>query len=323
MSGNKVVVFGGTGFIGRSVVNELSKQGYETKVTVRRAERYRDFALFPNTKVVSLSSASDASQLKSVLEGADIVINLWCDLTSGTEMLPQDELVEAHSQLKMALDSASVNRVISLSQIGADTSLPENTWLKVVAECNSIMRTSVKADVTVVRSGLLLGKGDETASRYAHQLNRMAICPVPNGDVVVQPLAVEDFAKATVSLITHADSFGQKVELVGEERLSLQALAELVRDLMGKDDAIVFPMCSPNAKIMAFLGGLAPFQTTSSTQLKTVGQDMTSDTDFSMLAGFAPTSLEQILAKYVTPHHMRERYNYYRKEAGREASELV
>ena len=49
--GNKVSVFGGTGFVGREVVNELSKAGYEVTLLVRRPERYRDFALYANTVV--------------------------------------------------------------------------------------------------------------------------------------------------------------------------------------------------------------------------------------------------------------------------------
>ncbi|MDX1796899.1 MAG: NAD(P)H-binding protein, partial [Hydrogenovibrio sp.] len=74
MFGKKVVVLGGTGVVGRAVINELSKQGYETRVAVRRPERFRDFALFPGTKLATLSSYDDVDQLKALFADTDIVI---------------------------------------------------------------------------------------------------------------------------------------------------------------------------------------------------------------------------------------------------------
>ncbi len=139
MTGNKVVVLGGTGFVGRSVVNELSKNGYEISVVVRRPERFREFLLFPKTRLVQLDSLLQTDGLKAILKGADIVVNLTADMTAKTEAVVDKELVQVNQQIKKAVESAGVKRVLSLSQIGADAGMPVMTgcisWVKRMRLC--------------------------------------------------------------------------------------------------------------------------------------------------------------------------------------------
>ncbi|NPA71981.1 MAG: NAD(P)H-binding protein [Gammaproteobacteria bacterium] len=322
MLGNKVSVFGGTGFIGREVVNALSNAGYEIAFVVRRPERYRDFALYPNTTVTTLTDFDNEVELAAAVAGADILINLTPDRSTGTEMIEQDVLSHVTQKIKSAAERAGVKRVISLSQMGASSDAPNSDWLGLLAEVDTMMHGVVNADVTILKPSLLIGENDDTTTRFAKQLNRMPLLMVAQSNTVVQPLWVKDFAQALVSTIRNPDTFGEKLDVAGEERMSLKSLGELVAGLMQKE-AIVFPMCRLNANIMAKLGGLAPVASVSSSQLFMLKNDMISESDFSSQFGFAPSGLEWVISTYVAPHHIRERYNYYRKEAGRDASELV
>lgn len=319
--GNKVSVFGGTGFVGRPIINELSKAGYEVTLLVRRPERYRDFSLFPNTTVKPLTSYDDVEQLSTALSGADIVVNLTTDRSAGTEMIELKELVHANQKLKQAAEIAGVKRVLSLSQIGATFDQPVGEWPGMLAEVDSIMHSTVNADVTVFKPSLLIGAEDDTTARFVKQLQRMTILMVANAKTVVQPIWVKDFALAFVESIRKPATFGQKIEVVGEERITLKALGELVAEIMQKE-AIVFPMCRLNAMIMAKLGAFAPVASVTSSQLLTLREDLLSESDFSTRFGFIPSGLEWVISTYAAPHHIRERYNYYRKEAGRKKSEL-
>ncbi|AZR82924.1 NAD(P)H-binding protein [Thiomicrospira sp. S5] len=323
MTGNKVVVLGGTGFVGRSVVNELSKNGYEISVVVRRPERFREFLLFPKTRLVQLDSLLQTDGLKAILKGADIVVNLTADMTAKTEAVVDKELVQVNQQIKKAVESAGVKRVLSLSQIGADAGNARHDWLYKLGEADAIMHTIASAKVTILRAGLLLGDGDEVTSRFKAQLEWLPVLPVANAGRAVQPLSVKDFAKALVMCIDDKAAFGAKIELVGEERMTLKDLAGLVRDMMMKEDAIVLPMCSLNARFMSTLGPLAPFRSVSKVQLQLMQSDLTSENDFETRFGFMPTSVDHTLAPYIAPSNLRERYHFYRQEAGRDADELV
>jgi NADH dehydrogenase len=320
--GNKVSVFGGTGFVGREVVNELSKAGYEVTFLVRRPERYREFALYTNTLVRELTSYDDAEQLKAALSGADIMVNLTTDRSTGHEMIEQAALAFVNQKLKAAAETAGVKRILSLSQIGASSDQPGSDWFAVLAEIDNLMHGVVNADVTVFRPSLLMGENDDSTARFVKQLQRMSLLMVANSSTVVQPVWVKDFALALVGSIRNPATFGQKIEVVGEERMTLKQLGELVAEIMQKE-AIVFPMCRLNATIMAKLGAFSPVASVSTSQLFMLKNDLISDRDFSSTFGFMPAGLEWVISAYAAPHHIRERYNNYRKEAGRKPRKLV
>ena len=320
--GNQVTVFGGTGFVGNSVINELSKSGYQVRVVVRRPERYREIMLFPNAKLFTLDSFDNGEQLKESVKGTDIVFNLTIDRTTATEMVEQDELSHVAQKIKSACESAGVKRVLSLSQIGASNNAPNQQWCGVLGEVDNFMHNVANAESTVFKTSLLIGEGDQTTQKYINQLHRISILPVAYAKTIVQPLWIKDFAKAMVATIKQTDTFGQKLDVVGEERLTIKALAELTAELMQKE-AMVFGMCSLNAKIMSKLGGLAPVASVSKAQLITLSEDTISEADFSKQFGFVPSSLEWCIAKYAAPSDVRQRFNYFRKEAGRDGQDIV
>jgi len=320
--GNRVAVFGGTGYIGREVINALSKAGYETKLCVRRPERYRDFALYNGTKVVPLASYNEPGLLDAILKETDIVINLTADRTNGTETIALDDLEHVNQKLKQAVEHAGVHRVLTLSQIGASSNQESNEYLCRLGELESLMATIASADGTIFRASLIIGENDDTTQRYIKQLNRMELLMVANGETVVQPISVKDLAKVMVQNIKNRAVFGKKVDVAGEERLTIKELGELVAEIMQKE-AMIFPMCALNAKLMVFLGGLAPIASIAPSQLIMLKADLISDLDFDTQFGFAPASLESVISSYAAPHHIRERYNYYRKEAKRNADEFV
>ncbi|MBO1926424.1 NAD(P)H-binding protein [Thiomicrorhabdus sp. 6S2-11] len=315
---NTVTVFGGTGFVGRAVVNQLSKAGYNTKVVVRRPERFREFALYPQTKLAQLDSYDNAEQLAAALKGSDIVIDLIADRTTGTEMVEVKDFDVVSQKMKSALETAGVKRVLSLSQIGASNDVDSHSWQGSLAALDNHMNTTAKADVTIFKAGLLIGDGDDTTTPFAKQLNRMPVLMVANSGTQVQPLWVKDFAQAMVNSINNNATFGKKLEVAGSEIMTLKALGKMVAKIMQVQDAVVFPMCKLNAKIMATLGGLAPFQSVTKSQLITLGQDAVTENAFAEQFGFEPASIEWLISTYAKPKHLRERYNDYRKYANRD-----
>ncbi|QKI90050.1 NAD(P)H-binding protein [Thiomicrorhabdus xiamenensis] len=318
MLGNQVTVFGGTGFVGRAVVNQLSKAGYQTQVVVRRPERFREFALYPQTKLVQLDSYDNAEALAALLKGSKIVINLIADRSTGTELVEKDDLDYVSLKLKTAMESAGVERVLSLSRIGASTEQDSHCWLGSLAELDNHMNTVANAKVTVFKAGLLIGEDDDTTAPFVKQLQRMPVLMVANSSTEVQPLWVRDFAEAMVASIKNPATFGHKLEVAGNEAMSLKQLGRLVAEKMQIEDAVVFPMCNLNARIMAALGGLAPFQSVNKSQLLTLKKDAVTDQSFAELFGFEPASIEWVIAGYAAPKHLRERYNSYRKYANRD-----
>lgn len=319
--GKQVCVLGGAGFIGRAVIPALTKAGYQVTLAVRHPERYREMALVPNVKLQTLE-AFDYEPLRRLFKSQSFVVNLLADQTNATESVDESDFVAVTQAIKKAAEACSVPRLIQLSQIGANASQAKSNWLRVLGEADAIIHNMASTLTTVLRPGLLIGDGDHTTSLYKAHLMNFSLLMVPNAEVQIQPLSVQDFAKALVQCLKQDSCFNAKVELVGEERMTIKDLAEWVKDFMGVEKSMVLPMCQMNAKFMLMLGWLAPFRTVSKYQQKQLAVDLTSKEDFSTRFGFEPSSIETVLAGYVFPHQIRQRYQFFRSHAGRKQQEF-
>nr|MBA3492668.1 NAD(P)H-binding protein [Gammaproteobacteria bacterium] len=70
-----IAILGGTGFVGRHLVNALSGQDYRIRVLTRRRERHRELLVIPTLDLIE-SDVHDPAELTRQLAGCDAVINL-------------------------------------------------------------------------------------------------------------------------------------------------------------------------------------------------------------------------------------------------------
>ncbi len=314
--GNRIGVVGGTGFVGRELIHALGEAGYEVTVFVRRPERYRDLNLMPNTCVRQWDA-----QRTELLAGQEILLNLLVDQSDVLEAFAPEQFAEMGARLQKMANKAGIKRILHLSYLEADRNAGKG-WAKQLAELEGAMHAVASAQVTTFRTSLLIGEFDDTTSRYRDQLKSTAFLPVYGADFQFQPLWVKDLAKLVVKTVKNKESFGQRWVTVGNEVVTLEALACEVAEIMGIERPVIFKPCRPNAKLLTALGPLAP-KSLHPAQLLTLHGDRVADnTAFEAQYGFKPAEIEVALSTYVTPHDMRHRFNFFRKEAGRPLSEL-
>jgi NADH dehydrogenase len=288
---------------------------------VRRPERYREFALLPNTKVRAWQPGDKAST-QQAMDGHHILLSLLVDQSDALEAVAPEQFAQVGQQLQQAANKAEAQRVLHLSYLDADGNVGSG-WSKYLADLEAAMHGVVSAKVTTFRTSLVIGEFDDTSSRYRDQLKRMSFVPVYGADFKVQPIWVKDLARLIVNTVKNKASFGQKWVTVGDDVLTLKELALEVAEMMGAESPIVFSPCKLNAKLMAALGPLAPIKSLHPAQIKTLHGDRIADNaDFETQFGFKPTEVEVALSTYVMPHDIRHRYNFFRKEAGRDLQEL-
>ncbi|HXY21407.1 MAG TPA: NAD-dependent epimerase/dehydratase family protein, partial [Burkholderiaceae bacterium] len=75
MAYQNILVLGGTGFVGRCLVDALVAQGRRVCVPTRRRAHGRDLLVLPTVDVVE-ADIHDGAVLRSLLSGRDAVINL-------------------------------------------------------------------------------------------------------------------------------------------------------------------------------------------------------------------------------------------------------
>jgi len=228
-SGNLITVFGGSGFIGRSVVRALAKRGYRIRVAVRRPDLA--FHLQPIGNVGQIHAVQAnlryPASIKSALEGADGVVNL-CGLLheSGRQTFEGVHVFGAHAIAKAAAEQG-ITKLVHLSALGADVDSTSD-YARTKAEGAARVRETVPS-ATILEPSVVFGQEDNFFNKFAGLARMMPVFPlIGGGHTKFQPLYVGDLAKAVVECLENDEAAGQTFELGGPEVLSLAEIMEFI-----------------------------------------------------------------------------------------------
>jgi len=102
----KVLLLGGSGFVGTYIVNRLSQRGVEVTIPTRRRERTKALIMQPNVEMPEVNIHSEEA-LVELMKGKDVVINLVGILHSRDVVLPYSkDFAEAHVELPKKIVAA-------------------------------------------------------------------------------------------------------------------------------------------------------------------------------------------------------------------------
>jgi len=160
-------VFGGSGFIGRYVVQRLARAEYIVRVAGRDTES--SMFLRPMGRVGQIvplfASIASEPQVQRAVEGADLVVNLvgiLAERRAGDFTRLQAEGAGRVARLSSA---AGVTRMVQMSAIGADPASPSQ-YARTKAEGEAAVLASMPA-ATVLRPSLVFGAEDQFFNRFA------------------------------------------------------------------------------------------------------------------------------------------------------------
>jgi NADH dehydrogenase len=244
-----VTVFGGSGFVGRSVVRALCKRDYRIRVAVRRPELAGH--LQPLGKVGQIHAVQAnlryPASVEAAMRGADAAINLVGILTEGgAQTFDAVQAAGASAVAKAA--SAAGARMVHVSAIGAD----ENS-LSRYARSKAAGEKAVLAAVpsaTIMRPSIMFGPEDQFTNRFAALARMSPMLPLIGGGVTrLQPVYVGDVATAVADAVDGKTKAGATYELGGPEVLTM-------REIMG----IILATIERRRMLVSLPFGLAKFQ---------------------------------------------------------------
>jgi uncharacterized protein YbjT (DUF2867 family) len=244
-----VTVFGGSGFVGRSVVRALCKRDYRIRVAVRRPELAGH--LQPLGKVGQIHAVQAnlryPASVEAAMRGADAAINLVGILTEGgAQTFDAVQAAGASAVAKAA--SAAGARMVHVSAIGAD----ENS-LSRYARSKAAGEKAVLAAVpsaTIMRPSIMFGPEDQFTNRFAALARMSPMLPLVGGGVTrLQPVYVGDVATAVADAVDGKTKAGATYELGGPEVLTM-------REIMG----IILATIERRRMLVSLPFGLAKFQ---------------------------------------------------------------
>jgi len=288
-------VFGGSGFIGRYVVQRLCQAGHVVRAAVRDPEG----ALFLQPmgdvgQVVRLyCSLDDEPTVARAVAGADLVVNLVGILAERRRGDFHRIHAEGAGRVARLATAAGVGRMVHVSAIGADPASPSRYGAS-KGEGEAAVRDTFAA-ATVLRPSVVFGPEDGFLNRFGQMAQLLPVMPVIAGATRFQPVYVGDVADAVMAALTRADAPGALYELGGPKVLSFrEIIAFVLRETRRRRPMLEIPM--PLARLQAAVLERLPGRLLTRDQLILLGRDNVTTPGIPGLAelGVTPTPMELV-----------------------------
>jgi uncharacterized protein YbjT (DUF2867 family)/membrane protease YdiL (CAAX protease family) len=215
----RIAVAGGSGFVGRHVVEALRARGHAVLVLARGR---RGTPL--GAELVVCDLAHDPVPAER-LHGCDAVVNLAGIKREAGPQTFDAVHVQATRRLLAACAEAEVRRFVHVSVVcsrpDARSPYHDTKW-----RAEEAVRAS-GLDFTILKPAVIYGPGDDMVTHLVRMIRFASLFPVVGrGDSILQPVDVRDVAEAVAAALDRPRSIGGTYDVVGPERHSL---AEVVR----------------------------------------------------------------------------------------------
>ncbi len=302
-----ITIIGGSGFVGRYVVQELAKTGARLRVAIRDPQTALFLKPLGGLGQIQLMQADIRSpaSMAAACDGADAVINLVGILDeSGGQSF---DAVQANGAANAARAAAAAGATafVQMSAIGADASSPA-AYARTKAEGEAAVRAAFPA-ATILRPSIIFGPEDGFINRFAGLARLLPlVVPVIAPNTRFQPVYVVDVAQAVVAALS--GSGGRTLELGGPKcwtmrDLNAWILSETMIDkpLIDVPDGVAALMAS-----FSFLPG-APL-TKDQWRMLQLDNVVTGQNGLALL-GIRPTPLEAIAPAYLVRYRKHGRFS--------------
>ena len=304
-------IFGGSGFIGRYIVERLAQKGWIMRIAVRRP----DEALFLKplgdiAQIVPIgANIRHERSVANAVQGVDTIINLVGILYQGGRQRFDAVHVEGVRRLARAATGAGVRRFLHISALGADANSP-SAYARSKAAGEATLREHFPA-ATILRPSVVFGPEDDFFNRFATMARYSPVLPlIGGGKTRFQPIYVGDVADAAAAALVDPAKAGQLFEIAGPRAYSFRELMELMLAVTGQR-RLLMPLPFGIAQIQAAFLGLLPKPPLTLDQLRLLKIDNVLSGKLPGLEAFGikPTGLEAILPAYLDRYrrggHMR------------------
>jgi NADH dehydrogenase len=220
----RVVVLGGTGFVGRALALRCASNRPEwlLRVPTRRLAQGGALRMVPGVELVE-ADIHEAHALMSLLADADVVVNLVAIL-HGREAQFQRVHVDLPRRIGQACRAAGVAHLVHVSALGVGPGAP-SMYLRSKTEGEAALQAA-GVPLTLLRPSVVFGAEDRFLNLFARIQRLLPIMALPCASAQFQPVWVRDLAAALQRCIEDAATAGKTYEIAGPEVITL---ADLVR----------------------------------------------------------------------------------------------
>jgi len=302
MARRDIVVFGGSGFIGRYLVRRLADDGWRVIVAVRDPEAAQFLQPLGDVgQIVPVrADVTDRDSVMQVTAGAGAIVNLVGILYERGRRTFRLVHVEGAQNIAHAAATHGIDRVVQVSAIGASLQA-RASYARSKAAAENVLREIVPT-ASVVRPSIVFGAEDGFFNLFGRMAVFSPVIPLFGGGMTrFQPVYVDDVAAAIVACLDDRSCAGKTFELGGPSTYTFRHLMEIVRRETRRRVLLV-PMPFLVAHIQAVFLQFAPTPLLTPDQVRLMQVDNVASQAMPGLAdlGINPTTVEVIVPNYLS-----------------------
>ena len=228
----RVLVTGGTGFVGTHLVNALSRRGHEVAVLARHPDRARNRYNRPVERV--RGDVLDGPSLVSAFSGRDAIIHLVGIIHEHGVQTFDRMHRQAAENVVAAGREAGVRRLLHMSAMGASEEAPSEYSRTKAAGERAVTQSDL--DWTIFRPSIVFGPGDGFVSLLAPivEKNPLFIPVIGRGETRFQPVSVYDVARVFADALEKPETISKTFEVGGPDVLTLNEIYREIATVLGK-----------------------------------------------------------------------------------------
>ena len=262
-----IVIFGGSGFVGRHLIRRLAKNGYKIIVPYQKSIQEAKIRLLGVTGQIipfRYTSLND-KRLQSILMNTDICINL--KTTYDQKKGSFNEIIFNFNKklIKILKSNKNLEQFVFFSGLGVD--IDKNSKRSI-----AIYKTEKEAykmidNTSIIRPGVIIGGGDVFLKRLLPIFKMSFFVPLfGDGTIKFQPVFIDDVSLAVEKIINNQTTGKNIYELAGPRILEYKDFYNYISKCLNRTRVLV-PVPLNLMKIIISFAEKTPFSPLTSEQL--------------------------------------------------------
>jgi NADH dehydrogenase len=261
-----IVIFGGSGYVGKNLIRRFAKEGYKVIVPYQKQIKEANLRFLGSVGQIipyHFSSLKN-TKLLTLLNNADICINLKTSWSSNTSELKRS-ILDFNSELIKELQlSTSLKRFVFFSGLGVEK---RSTFRnEIISKTEDLIIKKLENSI-VIKPSVILGNSDQFLSNLLPIFKMSFFIPLfGNGTKKFQPVLIDDVVEFVFKTIETIKIDKQLFELAGPEIFTYKEFYSHIADALNKKRVFV-PTPMLIMKPVVGIGEKLPFFPINSEQL--------------------------------------------------------
>lgn len=228
----KVLVTGGTGFVGTYLVNRLLQRGHAVTVLARDPRKTRN--RYNRPVAVAAGDVLDRASIAAAASGQGALVHLVGIINEKGAQTFDRMHREATENAVAAAGEAGVRRYLHMSAMGSSEDAPSEYGRTKAAGEKAVRGSGL--DWTIFRPSIIFGPGDGFVSLLAPivRSNPGFIPVIGPGTTKFQPVAIEDVARVFADALEKPETVRRAFEVGGPDVLTLNDIYREIAAAVGK-----------------------------------------------------------------------------------------